>query len=259
MIIALESYSAEVMAEVCADDAVTGVVLGDLFCNHRMFPYGGEEMTDYMRQLKDNGKNVYYQTPLYLTDAIFGEVVRKLDFWDSQSLLDGVLLQDVGLLKVLGDRGDFSPTLIWSYMGVPRSGALNLLYYRFLQSLAPVIVATDRPDHSRMMREHGIRTILIYGKISYSTINRLCYYTYESGISKAECARQCLRGDLHMVNETFGFDMSVDGYLLGKKYIYGRPEEIAAEQGKAGMPLIVYAPDETACRNRRAEFIQQGD
>lgn len=165
--------------------------------------------------IKKAGKKVYYQTSCYLTDPLFEQTVRNICYWKQQDLLDGVFLQDVGLLHRLGQLND-GLQLIWSYMGVARNRAVNLLHYQFLRTLAPVTIAVDKPSHYRILREHGIDTMLMYGRITYATVNRLCYYTYENNLYGIDCKRACLQGKQHMINETFNLDMSVDGYLLGK-------------------------------------------
>ena len=187
MIIALETYDEKIIDKIEKNEEVDGAVLGDMYCNYRMFPGGSAEIEDRMRQLNDG-------------------------------------LQ-----------------LIWSYMGVARNRAVNLLHYQFLRTLAPVTIAVDKPSHYRILREHGIDTMLMYGRITYATVNRLCYYTYENNLYGIDCKRACLQGKQHMINETFNLDMSVDGYLLGKKYIYTEAEEY---------PDLLYAQNYEECMER---------
>ena len=70
------------------------------------------------------------------------------------------------------------------------------------------------------------------------TLNRLCYYTYENNLYGTDCRRACLDGKQHMVNEKFSLDMSVDGYMLGKKYVYVESEE---------SPDLLYAQNYDVC------------
>lgn len=242
MIVALETYDEKTVAAIGENEAISGAVMGDPFCNYRMFPGGAQEMEARMRQMKAAGKGVYYQTPCYLTDERLEDTVQKIRYWNSIKLLDGVLLQDVGLLHILG-REKTGLELIWSYLGIARNGAVNLLSCEFLQSLAPAVIATDRPGRYRAMKEHGIPAIWLYGKITYSTMNRLCYYTYENNLYGKDCGRACLAGRQRMVNGTFQMEMSVDGYMLGKKYIY---TESDLEPG------ILYAKDYEECLARIA-------
>ena len=240
MIIALETYDEKIIDKIEKNEEVDGAVLGDMYCNYRMFPGGSAEIEDRMRQLKKAGKKVYYQTSCYLTDPLFEQTVRNICYWKQQDLLDGVFLQDVGLLHRLGQLND-GLQLIWSYMGVARNRAVNLLHYQFLRTLAPVTIAVDKPSHYRILREHGIDTMLMYGRITYATVNRLCYYTYENNLYGIDCKRACLQGKQHMINETFNLDMSVDGYLLGKKYIYTESEEY---------PDLLYTQNYEECMER---------
>ena len=240
MIIALELYDEKIINKIGKNKDIDGTVLGDMYCNYRMFPGGSVEIEDRMGQLKKAGKKVYFQTPCYLTDSVFDQIIQNICYWNQQGLLDGVLLQDIGLLHRLGQLNT-GLLLVWSYMGVARNRAVNLLHYQFLESLAPVIIAVDQPGHCKILREQGIDTMLMYGRITYATINRLCYYTYENNLYGIDCRRACLQGRQHMVNETFNLDMSVDGYLLGKKYIYTESEEY---------PNLLYAQSYEECLKR---------
>lgn len=156
--------------------------------------------------------------------------------------MDGIFLQDAGLLHALG-KADTGLELIWSYLGVARNGTENLLRYQFLRSLAPVRIATDRVYHCQEMAEYGIPPLLMYGRISYNTINRLCYYTYESILYGSDCGRTCLEKKQRMESKRFQMEMSVDGYLLGKKYIYTESEM---------MPELIYAENYEEGRKRIA-------
>ena len=62
MIIALETYDEKIIDKIEKNEEVDGAVLGDMYCNYRMFPGGSAEIEDRMRQLKKAGKKVYYQT-----------------------------------------------------------------------------------------------------------------------------------------------------------------------------------------------------
>ncbi|MGN1417973.1 MAG: hypothetical protein ACI4W6_01445 [Acutalibacteraceae bacterium] len=237
MIVALEIYDEKVIAQIAENEDIGGAVLGDLFCNYRMFPNADAELPDRMKQLKAAGKKVFYQTPCYLTDSVFGKTLQNIRYWNQQGLLDGVLLQDVGLLRKLGEM-QTDLTLIWSFMGESRNRAVNLLHYRFLQSLADVTIATDQPQHWKIMQEHAINSMLMYGRMTYATVNRLCYYTYENNLYETDCKRACLQGSQHMINEKFHMNMSVDGYMLGKKYLYTKLQE---------MPELLYAQNYEEC------------
>lgn len=245
MIAALEVYDAAVLRALCENTEVTGAVLGDPLCTYRMFAGGEAELADCMHQLKDAGREVYYQTPCYLTDEVYLRTLRQLHYWAEHDLLDGVLLQDIGLLAALG-REKFSPGLIWSMAGEGRSRASNLMHYQLLQSLARVRIADDQPRHLELFEKFGIPALPVYGRLDYDTVNRLCYYTYENDLYGEDCGRACLKGEQHLVNEVFHQDMTVDGYFLGKRYTYIESDL---------MPELIYAADYDAfmscCASKR--------
>ena len=43
--------------------------------------------------------------------------------------------------------------------------------------------------------EQGIDTMLMYGRITYATVNRLCYYTYRANLYGIDYRRACLQED----------------------------------------------------------------
>lgn len=248
MMIALETYDASTIEKIAANPEIDGVVLGDMYCNYRMFPGGSAELGDRMRQLKNAGKKVCYQTPCYLTDTIFDREVQNICYWNQQGLIDGVFLQDIGLLRKMGNL-DTGLLLVWSYMGVARNRAVNLMHYQFLESLAPVVIVADQPRHCQLLGEQGIPSMLMYGRITYATVNRICYYTYENHLCGTDCRRACLDGKQHMVNETFRLDMSVDGYMLGKKYVYTESDQY---------PELLYAQNYEACLEQMQRLKERG-
>lgn len=253
MIAALETYDETIITEIVKNPKLTGALLGDCFCQRRMFAGGFEEMTELLRLLKDGGKRCWIQTPCYLTDPALVQTMDRLSYWHSRGWVDTVLLQDMGLLRMLHRQIPELP-LIWSFMGAARTRTENILHYQFLNTIAPISVAVNRPEHSAAMRQSGLSVALTYGRIYYATINRICYYTYENGLYGQDCGRACLTGSQRLVNERFHQDMSVDGYLLGMNYQYGEAAAILREQKLSGNPLLVYAKDYASCLEKLSQL-----
>ncbi len=259
---ALEYYDNTIIDDLAADPAVCGVVLGDLFCSRRMFAGGEAEMEDLVRRAKAAGLAVWYQTPRYLTDPVYDRTLERIRFWKSRGLADGVILQDIGLLGAMApDADENAPggglSLIWGFMGVARNRAENLMHYEYLESLAPVTIALTRTDHEPAFRAAGIPACMIYGHMTYSTVNRECYYLYETGCDAADCGRRCLEGSLHMQNQLLGFDMTVDGHLLNRKYDYADPAAVTKAAADSGRPVLLYAKGPEEFHAREAEIFPE--
>ena len=64
---ALETYPEDAFVQLIGDSAVKGLILGDRFCQKRMFPDGLAQEIVFMKQAMESGKELLYQTPLYVT------------------------------------------------------------------------------------------------------------------------------------------------------------------------------------------------
>ncbi len=219
MIAAIEVYTKEELGALLLDTSVTGIIVGDFFCNLRMFPYGEVEITSVMQTIKSNGKNCYFQTPYYMTDDTLQKTLSDIRYWNKENLIDGVFVQDVGCFALLYKE---FPNLkyIYSCMGASRNGALNHLQFESLAAIGNIIFTTDNEDHYKILQEYGFSVMLQFGNLNYASINRLCYYKYEKGIYGEDCCRKCLSDLMYMKNDKFHMRMSVDGFLLGKRYDY---------------------------------------
>ncbi len=277
---ALEYFDNIIIDSLAADPEVCGVVLGDLFCNQRMFAGGEAELEETVRQAKAAGLAVWYQTPRYLTDPVYDLTLERIRFWKKHGLIDGVILQDIGLLSELAEdscvkcsggkaagqteakRAGFlaeSLGLIWGFMGVARNRAENLMHYEYLESLAPVTIALTRTDLEPVFRGKGIPACMIYGHMKYATVNRECYYLYETGCDKPDCGRRCLEGKLAMENKLLGVKMSVNGHLLNKRYEYQDPAAVVKAAADSGRPVLLYAEGMAEFRGRRDALLEARD
>lgn len=61
MIIALELYDEKIINKIGKNKDIDGTVLGDMYCNYRMFPGGSVEIEDRMGQLKKAGKRSIFR------------------------------------------------------------------------------------------------------------------------------------------------------------------------------------------------------
>ena len=75
--IGLQRYAKEAVDNLLTINP-DGVILGDLLCDRRMFPYGDVELTDLIQIFKNKCISGIYQTPMYATDGIFSSVLQKV-------------------------------------------------------------------------------------------------------------------------------------------------------------------------------------
>ena len=248
----LSVYNAESVSAVCSLTAET-VVVGDLFCTKRMFGSRQAE-PDVIRALNAAGKRVVYQTPMYVTDRCFNEVAELVGYLYEQSLICGVIVQDIGLLSYL--KKQCRPNLIWNCMGVGRSRVSNRDYYAQLVSLGADCFQTSDSAVAAALKKAGCGVIFNYGALAYATMNRECYYCYQNDIFDKNCGRGCIEAPQYMTQKELGMTLGVDGHLLGRKLVYAAPETVR-ELMNSGVSVCVYADSAEGISVRIAELTEE--
>lgn len=215
--IALDQYEKEDIAKISELPGIDGIVLGDLYCNKRMFAFSDYELIDYARKVCELGLQCIYQTPRYLTVRNFDSIMQLVLYLYKESLISKVIVQDIGAASFIS-RMCPELSIVWGYMGVSRNGAENLLNYSFLKRLGLAGIETDKISYIPYLQKLGFEVMVMQEHISYKTVNRECYYMHENDIYDGNCKRMCLCNTSSLTNQQCGFDFSIDGYTLGKKY-----------------------------------------
>lgn len=192
----------------------TGVILGDILCDKRMFPFSGQELNEYINQFVQNGIRVIYQTPMYLTDRIFEKVMSTINYYASRNLIDGVIVQDVGAVnKIKSDCPDLE--VIWGRMGYARTPIINASTISFYIECGITGFECKTVRQANIATEMGGVPYLVYGWPAYSTINRECYYKFENNIFDDACCCGCLRKNKIMLSSCKDNALTIDGYVIG--------------------------------------------
>lgn len=211
----------------CADDLtesslfgspdINGFVLGDLFCQKRMFRFGDEGFAALAMAIARQKKAMLYQTPLYATDDVVTASVGRIEWLLSLGVLDGVLVQDVGVVIELRNRFP-ELNIIWSRMGRTRGNLITVDTFRYLRKIGVAGIENARPNRREVLLGLGFDVYDVLGDMEYRTLSRKCYSCYLNEISIADCNRRCL-GDSDYLT-TNGIQMTVDGYMIGAKLVY---------------------------------------
>lgn len=225
--VALDQYTKDDIVKISEIPGIDGVVLGDLYCNKRMFEFSDYELIDFTRMACELGLYCVYQTPRYLTERNFESVMQLIMYLYKEKLIEKVIVQDVGAASYIRRMCSELP-IIWGFMGISRNGAENLLSYSFLKDNGITEIETDRVTRIPYLMELGLNVLLMQEHVSYKTVNRECYYIHEKEIYDGNCNRMCLKGMSALVNEKCGFDFSIDGYTLGKQYRPLDEQELSA-------------------------------
>lgn len=212
-----------------------GVVLGDLLCDRRMFPYGGTELTDLMRRFKNKGLSVIYQTPMYATDRSFSKIQQQVVYFNEKKLVDAVIVQDIGLASAISGRCK-NLTVIWGRMGYARTPIVNRSTLVFYMKHGVNAFECKNEEQAEFAAGIGAAAYLVYGYPKYLTINRECYYRFENNVFEADCGLGCLRHEKMLLQANQGIETSIDGYVLGWQYVYDEKIKKATTYNR-----IVYA------------------
>ena len=96
--ISLDSYTRDDIERICELPQVHGALLGDLFCQRRMFEGGAPELWKMAKNLTAARKRVIYQTPFYLTERYYEGELLQIRSLAQSDILHGLIVQDIGLL-----------------------------------------------------------------------------------------------------------------------------------------------------------------
>lgn len=216
--IGLQRYTKETMEKLLTANP-DGVILGDLLCDRKMFPYGGVELTDLMKMFKDECISVIYQTPMYVTDRIFSSVLQNVTYFYMNCLIDAVIVQDIGLASAIRDKCT-DLTIIWGRMGYARTPVINKSTLLFYMKHGINAFECKNVEQAEYASQIGAIPYLVYGYPKYLTINRECYYRFEYNQFTYDCAEGCLKHEKMLIPANNGIETTIDGYVLGWQHVY---------------------------------------
>lgn len=216
--IGLQRYTKETVEKLMSVN-LDGVILGDLLCDRKMFPYGDVELTDLMKVFKNECISVIYQTPMYATDRIFSSVLQKVTYFYMNCLIDAVIVQDIGLASVIREKcSDLA--IIWGRMGYARTPVINENTLLFYMQHGINAFECNNSKQAEYASQIGAVPYLVYGYPKYLTINRECYYRFEHNQFADDCAEGCLKHEKMLIPANNEIETTMDGYVLGWQHVY---------------------------------------
>ena len=220
---------------------VKGVVIGDVFCQKRMFAHGQWSVPAYCEKLKECNLNVILQTPMYMTSRYLPQWLGLISYLEDGDLVDAVLVQDIGLLATLAQKTP-GVTLCWGQMGRNRGSQINAPFLRLIMQLGATAIQLDNPARGEAVASFGLDVWQVYGALAYQSIWRECYSCDQLERSPQQCDRLCKR-PLTLVSDELV--LSVNGHILGEQLIYS-PE--AKKQWPFAQQQVVYAKNYSALK-----------
>lgn len=237
----LDFYTTEDINSLIQMEMIDGIVLGDLFCQRKMFEYGESQLYDYINIVGRSPKKLVYQTPIYITSRNRMQVIDTIKYIDSNFADSIILTQDIGMLKFIKDSC-CNVKVAWSRMGRTREYSFNRLFYEALHELGVDLFETESLSMANDLTDSNIKPLFVYGNTQYRTIGRRCYCKYELNISKEECACYCRESEYEMETVDGSYSMLIDGYMLGYKLKYN-PDILNTYRKNNDMQIVFYAKD----------------
>ena len=219
-----EYYDQERIRSLCNDPCVKGVLLGDLFCQKRMFENGIADLFLLMNDVLLSSKEVFYQLPLYVTSRNMDEVKAVLNLMERYDKDSYAIVQDFGTAEWIAR--DFSRIkLIWGQLGRVRELRYSDDFLHFLKKKSFTGMETFDRKLSGRLASLGLVPFFSNCKLEYQTLGRQCYLEYQTGLCNPAV---CRKGSCSLKTEDEDFQMTIDGFVMGKKYRMTPEEDMTA-------------------------------
>lgn len=215
----LDFYKTEDINTLINSAQVDGIVVGDWFCQRKMFENGEPQFYNSIDLVGASSKKLIYQTPIYITSRNRIRVIDIIKHIDSLYAGSVVLTQDIGLLKFVRDNCR-NVECAWSRMGRTRESAYNTLFYETLKELDVRLFETESISVADKLKGGTMLPWLVYGNNYYKTIGRRCYTKYELNVDDEECSKFCRESIFELESIDSSYRMSIDGYILGSNLKY---------------------------------------
>lgn len=224
-----------------------GYILGDLFCNKKMFKYGEAGFYETASLIKECDKEVIYQTPMYLTDRTFSDEIVRIQYLYERNNINKILVQDIGLILWIKNNMP-EMEIIWSRLGKTRNSIINHDFVEFLKSLNVSAMEVDEPEKIKAIVHYNMPVYSVYGSFKYNTLSRDCYNRYLLNKFDGICDRECINLDMSLHLDQFS--MSVDGHVLGKRTNYNDSSQFYQLVKEYSTNIMIYANEQDSAKQR---------
>lgn len=170
---------------------VTGILLGDVFCQKRSFAHGWFDVPGIASRARELGLDVVFQTPAYDTPRTFETTVTLVQQLADRRVLNAVAVHDVGLLRALA--GLDGVELWWDRFSFNRDVVPNLPLIEFLKAQQVRRVEVLSPADAPHVTSGGCAASLRAFGPAVASFGRVCYTEYflsEPCGTKLLCHRQ---------------------------------------------------------------------
>jgi hypothetical protein len=163
------------IAEALRDHA-RGIILGDLFCQKRMFENDLFDLLDIARSAKDLGFEVVFQTPVYNTTRTMDPTLALIRKLAGDGRLDAILVHDIGVVQAIQEVKGVE--LWWDRFSFNRDFVPNAPLMEFLRGQGISRVEVIHPAHVPAVADHGLGVLLYGYGPEIASFGRICYTEY---------------------------------------------------------------------------------
>jgi hypothetical protein len=217
---------------------MTGVTLGDLFCQKRMFANEWFDVPDFARMAREQGLRVIFQTPVYNTARSIEPTLSLIRKLVAAGLLDVVLVHDIG---VLNELSSLPVERWWDRFAFNRDFVPNAYLVDFLSRQNVSRIEVLRPAHIKPVVEAGCSVLLYSYGPEIASFGRVCYTEY---FMDEPCERQilCSRPNSYIASvDKVPLQYTADGYfLIDRNEPMHLLPELTAEHERQVSGLTVY-------------------
>lgn len=210
----LDCYETEDFSTLLADPEIMGLVLGDLFCEARMFRNGRMDLLEVVDTVASAGKAIAFQCPVYVTSRNREDVRFLLQYIRKKHVKTYAIVHDLGIVDLIS-REFCEFRMIWGRMARFRDYVLNRDFLCLLKSIGVCGIELCGIQYRLMAEECGLAPFIVYGWSGYATIGRQCYHQYQ-GLGC--CRESCLSGRYSMHDAESSFQMTINGYMMGERF-----------------------------------------
>lgn len=210
----LDCYETEDFSTLLADPEIMGLVLGDLFCEARMFRNSRMDLLEAVDTVASAGKAIAFQCPVYVTSRNREDVRFLLQYIRKKHVKTYAIVHDLGMVDLIS-REFCEFRMIWGRMARFRDYVLNRDFLCLLKSIGVCGIELCGIQYRLMAEECGLTPYIVYGWSGYVTIGRQCYHQYQ-GLGC--CRESCLSGRYSMHDAESSFQMTINGYMMGERF-----------------------------------------
>jgi hypothetical protein len=150
-----------------------GIVLGDLFCQKRMFENEWFDLPGLAEHARRVGFDVIFQSPAYNTTRTMESTLALIRKLAQSGLIDAVLVHDIGMVEAMRDLSGLA--LWWDRFSFNRDFIPNAPLIAFLRGQGISRIEVTRPGHVSDVAAGGCGVLLYGYGPEIASFGRICY------------------------------------------------------------------------------------